>query len=147
MVNEDEEFNIFYKVPVDNLESRIGAAADLSLTHESSIKSGSFNQLVILSEEERPLLLSINEGSSQPFNKSYQEIGLSVQQLIDEKTDENEVLVTFQDQEFTLKEGDRIIRQTEGGEIEFILITSYVRSENLMQEGQQYFVRLYAYAL
>ncbi len=146
-IEGDVDFNIYYKLPKNNLTNFIKAKLQLTLFYETKIVSGSNNQVILLMEKKNPLLISIEEGSNEPFQKEYAFSNLSVKQIISEKRESSTVEVTFYDQKFIITPGQNVVRKVPNGEVEFFLKTSYAKPKSVMEEGLNYYVRLYAYVL
>lgn len=146
VVENDAEFNIFYKIPNARLDASIKAEQNMELYYDSGVRSGSFNQTLFLKDGRRPVLLSIEEGSMTPFEKSYKDVELAVRQIIEDGKNTGAVEIRFGRDRFRLEQGERRLAKGQDGTVEFYLYSSYAKPENTMEEGMNYFIRLFATA-
>ena len=139
--------SIYYQFPEHDLPKFAKVDSDVSLFYEEEFVSGSLNKALMLSTDRHPLVLSVEEGSDQPFVKRFPDLNLVLRQIVGNEKEGNGVQIQYGNQRFSLTEGQKVRRRGPGGEIEFFLITSFVKPASILEEGQNYYVRLYAYAL
>lgn len=147
VLDDESTFTIYYKLPKNTLSNRIQVKSQLSLFYETEITGGSHTQTLILQEKRNPLLISIEDGSNEPLQKEYSGLNIFVRQLESENRDSNMVRITLYDQIFTMTPGQSTVREAPVGSVEFFLQTSYSKPRSIMEEGLNYYVRLYGYAL
>ena len=146
-IEGDQSFEIHYSLPGNGLSNFVKEDSRLNLRYSQALLSGSNIKNIILSENSSPLLLAIEEGSNQLFERNYERFNLKVRQFRDGENARSGVEVSYGRQSAILYEGERIQMDHTTGKIEFFLLTSYSKPRGIMDEGLPNYVRLYGYIL
>ncbi len=145
-LDKDNTAEIFYKLPGKKSLPQAKTNANYLLDYSEDVISGSLNKRILVYDTRSPFLLLLEEGSQQAYSKYFEEIDLSVKQSIGKEDDSCYLNIVFQNQSFNLALGERIIKKSLSGEVEFFLKACYFqKGGNLLTEGMPYFVKLYVY--
>lgn len=141
----EADFTIYYKLP-DVAAFNLDKGKQLSLDYNEATKDGSAHRRVVLSDKGDLVMLALEEGSLKPYETIIKDLRLSVSQG-DEKQS-GTVRITFNNERFSLKQGEKVLKQSGRHTYQFYLRSSYATNpDNVTTEGNPYFVKLYAYVV
>lgn len=143
-----QPFELYFRLP-NNQQLAVAAGQQLNLNLQESVVEGAMTRIVSVEDGSRIVLFHIADGSSQPYNRTFDDLGLTITQ--DSPTDGNQssVTITYQSQRLQLTAGESAQFPSDSGQIEFLLQSSYYSQPNevLLSEGFPFYVSLMAYRI
>lgn len=143
----EQPMEIYYRLP-EKQELLLEEGMRLNLTLTEKIVRGSFTRMVSLLEDSLKILLFyLSDGSSVPYNRKIEDIGLTIIQHKNGEGNRATVSITYKGQTFQMTEGDKVRAQDEFGEVEFFLLSSFFSQPSaiILSEGLPFYVTLMAY--
>ena len=136
---------IHYKLPGN--QPLVLLPGPLTLVYRDDVVNSSVRRELIITAPNAPVLLHLNDGSNQPYDRTFRELPLRVRQTGQADQLISPVEITYADQQFVLRPGERRRARDAAGDVEFFVLSSHYTPPAQVEtaEGDPYHVQLFMY--